>query len=63
MAMAMMNDDDDFEGNEYVEDPDRLEEAKSRAYRREYKEALYQLSVALGRDFDWLNDIKPEHLA
>lgn len=49
--------DDDF-----LEDPDRLVEAAARAGRGEFREALYHLAVALGREFDWLRDLKPEHL-
>jgi hypothetical protein len=49
----------DFEG---IEDAHALTEAVHRWQRREYRETLYQLERALGRDFMGLGDMKPEDL-
>jgi len=62
MSMAMMSDYFDLEEDGPVEDLDALEEAACRLRRREYREALYQLSKALGRDFDALASLRPEDL-
>lgn len=40
-----------------------LEEAAVRFKRREYREALWQLEKALGRDFIGLSELTPEHLS
>lgn len=52
----------DFVVEDIVEDLNAFDEAKARWQRGDKREALVQLSYALGRDFSGLGDLRPEDL-
>lgn len=61
-ADAEPDEGDEGDENYCVEVPHRVDEALHRGQRRDFKEALYELSVGLGEGFGWLADLKPEDL-